>query len=122
VCDLEFIINGGGAAIATGMKGYLTIDFAGTIQQVTMLCDQSCTATVDLWKCTYANFAPPTHPAVGDKITSSTPPATSAAEKYQDSTLTSWTTAISAGDIIGYDVTANDNATYITVALKVLRS
>lgn len=122
MCDLEFVINGGGAAIATGMKGYLTVDFNCTIQQVTMLNDQSATATVDLWVCSYANFAPPTHPAVGDKITSSTPPSTTAALKSQNSTLSGWTTSIAAGSIIGYDVTANDNAQFITIAIKALRS
>lgn len=122
VCDLEFIVNGGGSVISTGMKGYLSVDFAGTIQQATLLADQSCTATVDIWACSYASFAPPTHPASADKITASAPPATSAAEKYQDATLTGWTKPFSAGTIFGFNVTANDNATLLTLALKVLRS
>lgn len=122
ICDLEFVINGGGVAITTGMKGYLTVDFACTIQQVTMLNDQSATAAVDLFVTTFASFAPPTHPAVGDKITSSTPPSTTAAEKSQNSTLSGWTTALAAGSIIGFNVNSNDNATFITIAIKALRS
>lgn len=121
VANVEFLINGGGAAIAAGVVGYLTIDFACTIQQATLLADQSCTAVVDIWKTSYASFAPPTHPASGDKITSSTPPTITAAEKSQDATLASWTTAISAGDILGFNVTSNDNATILTLALKVVR-
>src|SRR5437899_260373 len=61
LCDLEFIVNGGGSAIATGVAGYLMVDFAGTIQQATLLADVSTTSTVEIDTCTYANFAPPTH-------------------------------------------------------------
>lgn len=122
VGDIEFVINGGGALISTGMAGYLTIDFAGTIQQVTLLGDQSGSVVVDIWKTTYAAFAPPTHPAVGDTITASAPPTITTALKSQDATLTGWTTAFSAGDIFGFNVNSVSNITKLTLALKVRRA
>lgn len=122
VFGLQFVIDGGGGVIGTGVKGYLMVDFACTIAQVTMLADTSCTAVVDIWACAYSAFAPPTHPATGDKITSSDPPTITTALKSQDSTLTGWTKPIAANTVLGFNVTSNDNATRITIDLKVTRS
>lgn len=121
ICDIEFLFNGGGSAITTGIKGYLMIDFACTIQVATLLADRSCTAIVDIYATNYASFAPPTHPAVGDKITASDPPTITASLKTQDSSLSGWTTAVAAGTIFGFEVSANDNATLLTLALKCVR-
>lgn len=122
IAGLEFVIDGGGVAITSGMKGFLEVDFACTITQNTLLADVSCTAVVDIFLCTFSAFAPPTHPASGDKITSTHPPTITAALKSQDSTLTGWTTAVPAGSILGFNVNSNDNATRLTLALKALRS
>ncbi len=88
LATLTFVIDGGGAAIATGIKGDLEIPFACTINQVTLLADQSGSIVVDIWKDTYANY-PPTG---ADSITASAKPTISAAAKSQDATLTGWTT------------------------------
>lgn len=122
VGDIEFIFNGGGAVLPTGVAGYMTMDFAGTIQQVTMLADQTGSVVVDIWKTTFASYAPPTHPAVGDSITSAALPTISSAEKVQDSTLSGWTTAFSAGDIFAFNIQSVASITKLTLALKVLRS
>ena len=122
VVDIEFVIDGGGSALTTGIKGYLEVDFGCTINQVTLLADQSGSVEVDIWKTTYSAFAPPTHPAVGDSITASDVPTISTAEKYQDATLTGWTTTISAGDILAYNVVSATTITRVTVSLKVTRS
>ena len=50
IATLTFVIDGGGAAIATGIKGDLEIPFACTINQVTLLADQSGSIVVDIWK------------------------------------------------------------------------
>ena len=119
---IEFVIDGSGTAIATGMKGYLQVDFPCTIQSVTLLCDQTGSVEVDIWACSYANFAPPTHPATGDTITASDKPTISSGVKYTDSTLTGWTTSIAAGTILGFDVVSCTTCTRVTVVLKVVRA
>jgi len=118
VAAINFVIDGGGSAITTGEKGFIEIPFACTINQVTTLADQSGSIVVDIWKDTYANY-PPTD---ADSITASAPPTISAATKAQDSTLTGWTTSISAGDILGYNVDSATTVTRVTVALKVTRA
>ena len=112
---IEFIIDGGGTTITTGVKGYLEIPFACTINRATILADQSGSIVVDIWKDTYANYPP----VDGDSITASAPVTISSATKNQDSSLSGWTTSISAGDILGYNVDSISTCERVTVSLKV---
>lgn len=107
-------IDGGGSAITTGVKGDVEVPFACTINRATMLADQTGSIVIDVWKDTYANY-PPT---VADTITASAKPTISSAVKSQDSTLTGWTTAVTAGDTIRFNV---DSATTITRVTLILR-
>lgn len=118
VADLTFIIDGGGSAITTGQKGHLEIPFACTITRVTMLADQSGSIVVDIWKDTYANFPPDN----GDSITAAAPPTITTAQKSQDATLTGWTKAITAGDILAFNVDSCTTITRVTISLKVEKS
>jgi hypothetical protein len=114
--EIVFVIDGGGVTITTGTKGYLPIDFACTITQVTMVADQSGAAVVDIWKDTYANFPP----VNADSITASaTPTITASGVKSQDATLTGWTTSIAAGDVLGFNVDSVTSFTKLTITLKV---
>lgn len=118
---LPFIIDGGGAVIGTGEHGHLEVPFGCDVDRVTLLADQSGTIQVDIWKDTYANF-PPTD---ADSITASAVPALSSAQKYQDSTLTGWTTTVTAGDVLAYNVDTSPapaSVTRLLVSLKVTRS
>ena len=93
-------IDGGGSAITTGIKGYIEVPFAMTIDRATFLCDQSGSIVVDVWKDSYANY-PPTD---ADTITAAAPPTITTAVKSQDTTLTGWTTSVTAEDILGFNV------------------
>lgn len=68
---------------------------------------------IDIWKDTYANF-PPT---VADTITAAAKPTISAATKYSDTTLTGWTTAVTAGDVIKFHVDSTSTFTNINVVV-----
>ena len=111
------MIDGGGSAITTGIKGDLEIPWNATINRATVVCDQSGSIVVDLWKDTYANY-PAT---VADTITASAKPTISAATKAQDTTLTGWTKALSAGDVIRFNVDSASTVTRCTVSLKVTK-
>lgn len=115
---VPFIIDGGGSAITTGVKGFIEIPYAGTIQSVRLLADQSGSIVIDLWKDTYANY-PPT---VADTITASAKPTLSSATKAEDTTLTGWTTSVSAGDILGVNVDSAATVTRVTLSLVIRRS
>lgn len=119
---LEFVIDGADAVIETGLKGYLEVPFACTITAATLLADQSGSIVVDIFKSTYAAFDPPTTPGSGQKITASAPPTISAAKKSQNTTLTGWTTAITAGDILAFNVNSVTTIQRVTLSLKVTRT
>lgn len=116
---LNFTIDGGGAPIATGVKGDLICDFNGTIQNVTMVADQSGSCVVDVWKAAYTLDTPPT---VANTITASAKPTLSSHSTSKDSTLTGWTTSISAGDVIRFNVDSATTVQRVLVSIKVLKS
>ena len=119
---LEFVIDGGGSALTTGIKGYLEVPYACTITQASLLADQPGSVVVDVFRSTYSAFAPPTHPVSGDKLTASAPPTISSATKSQDATLTGWTTSLAAGDVLAFNVNSATTVTRVTCSLKVTRT
>ena len=116
--SINFVIDGGGSAITTGVKGDIEIGFDCIIRSCRVLPDQSGSIVVDIWKDTYANY-PPTD---ADTITSSTPPTVTATTKSEDTTLTSWTTTISAGDILRFNVDSVTTIERVTISLTVERT
>jgi hypothetical protein len=106
-----------GTVLSTGVMGDTQVPFACTITGVTVLGDQSGSAVVDIWKDTLANF-PPTD---ADTITASATPTLSSVTKYEDTTLTGWTTAITAGDVLRFNLDSVTSFTRLTIILKVKR-
>lgn len=115
VREICWMIDGGGEAITTGLKWGLPIPFGCAINSVTLGADQTGSVVVDIWKDGQANF-PPT---VADSITASAKPTLSSASTSVDTTLTGWTTSISAGDWLYFNVDSVSTITFLTVALKV---
>lgn len=116
--SITYVIDGGGSAIETGLKGFLRIPFACTIERATLLADQSGSIVIDIWKDTYANFPPDNT----DSITDSTPPTITTDTDSEDDTLTDWTVAISAGDILAFNVDSVTTIERVTLALKVTKT
>lgn len=113
-----YVIDGGGVAITTGIKGNLEIPFSCTIHRATLLADQSGSIVVNIWKTPYASY-PPT---VADKITASAPPTITASDKSQDTTLTGWTTTITSGDTLRFNVDSVSAITRVTLSLQVTKT
>lgn len=108
----------GGSALTVGTKGYISIPFACTITGWRLLLDASSTTTLDVWKDTYANY-PPTD---ADRIAGTEKPATSAAIKAEATSLSSWTTAVAAGDVLGVEVEANSAAKFAELTMLYSRT
>lgn len=115
--NINIIIDGSTQTITTGIKLDVVVPFACTITGWTLLADQSGSIVVDIWKDTYANY-PPT---IADVITASAKPTISTATKAQSSTLTGWTTSISAGDVLRINVNSVTTITRVTLILDVAR-
>lgn len=104
---VRITIDGGGSAIAANSTTWAQVPYSGTIVSWTLLADVSGSITLDVWKDTYTNY-PPT---VADTITASAKPLISSATKNTSSTLTGWTTTVTAGDVLKFNV---DSCTTIT--------
>jgi len=113
--SIGLTIDGGASVITTGVKGYVEIPFACTIQAVTLLANVSGSIVIDIWKDTYVNYPP----VVGDTIVASAKPTISSAIKSKDTTLTGWNTAIAAGDILGFNVDSVTTITKVILQLKI---
>lgn len=115
---IPFIIDGGGAQITTGNKGYLEVPFDCTVISARLFADRtdgSC--VIDIWKGTYASL-----PTVANSICASAKPTLSAAQKSQDTTLTGWTKSLSTNDILAFNVDSATILARVTVSLMVSRN
>jgi len=112
-------IDGGGEAItATSSneeRGIYRVPFNCTIKSATLLADASGSIVIDIWKDSYANY-PPTD---GDSITASAPPTLSSAAKSEDTSLTGWTTNLSVGDVLFFNVDSASTVKKVVLLLKV---
>jgi hypothetical protein len=115
---IEVVLDNAGSALNTGVALDLEIPFDCTINGVTMLADQSGSVVIDIWKDTYANY-PPTD---ADSITASAVPTITTATKSQDNTLTGWTTSLSEGDTLRFNVDSVTTITRVTLSLDVTKS
>lgn len=119
VGSIGLTVDGAGAVVSTGVKGCVEIPFSGTITRATLIADQSGTATVDVWLDTYANYKPDNDDSICDAGTCLA--LAGPAIKAQDSTLTNWTTTVTAGDIACLQVDAAATVTWLALSLKVIK-
>ena len=56
--NVGIVLDGGGTAISTGLKGFRPVDFNGTIMGWTILTDQTGSIAFDIWKAPVTNFPP----------------------------------------------------------------
>ena len=115
---IAITFDGGGSALVVGTTEDVYIPFAGTIQEAIILADQAGSVVVDVWKTTYA-AAPPT---VAGTICAAAKPTLASAEKSRDTTLTGWTTALAAGDVLRFNVDSSSTLLRATVMLKVKKT
>lgn len=117
--NIIFAIDGGGNAITTGAKHFVTVPFDCTITGWTILADVSGSIVIDVWKDTYANHIP----TVADSIAGSEKPTITTATKGQDLTLTTWTSVtVTAGDIIRFNVDSATTVTLVHLAIHVTKT
>jgi hypothetical protein len=115
---IAVVLNGGGSALLDGAIVCTEVSFDATITEARLLADQSGSVKVDWWKDTYANY-PPTS---ADTITASATPEISSDTQDTDSTLSGWTTSITAEDVLCATIEGNATAIeQVTAILKVAR-
>lgn len=111
------VIGDGVNVITTNQSATIIMPFAMTITGWTIVeCSDtpvSSSIVVGVWKNTYANY-PPT---VADTIAGSEKPTLSTGTTGQDLTLTTWTTTVTTGDIIKFNVESVTSAKRIAITV-----
>jgi hypothetical protein len=109
--DIEFIIDGGGVAITTGVKGFIRIPWPATVVNWEMAADQTGSIAVDILR---ANAAIPVTSIVGG----GNKPTLTAAQFANATAPSGWTsTSLVSNDWIGFSVTSAATMTRVTVDL-----
>lgn len=110
-----YIIDGGGVAITTGLKGFLVFTYTATITSWAIISDASGSISVDVWK---ANGS---IPVIGNSITGGNPPLLSSAQYSGLVTPTGWSTvSIIPGDVMGFNVSSTGGVIQrVTIALQI---
>lgn len=106
-------VDGGGSAITTGIKGYVQCPISGTIDQWTVLADQAGDIEFDVFLDAFASYPSTT------SIVAAAPPELTAADSATDSTLTGWTTSVTAGDVFGFEVISAATIERVTLQIQV---
>lgn len=115
---IEFVIDGGGSVISTGLKGFLEVPWKCTIKAARIVSDPDGDIVVDIWRDTFSGFPP----ASGDSITGSNPPELGGSDHAEDETLSGWDVDLLAGDWLAYNVDSVSDCVVVTVSLTVTRN
>jgi hypothetical protein len=107
--------DGQGGFITTGLTRYFVAPYNATITGWSIVAEgTNPTCTIDVWKIASGTALP----TVANTITASAIPALSTGNVIRSSTLTGWTTAITAGDILAFNIDAAANALTIKINLE----
>lgn len=112
---VTYVVDNSGSAITAGDStiASVPVEVTGTITKAVLLADVSGSAVVDVRKSTYSGF-----PTVSS-IAASAKPTLSASQKSQDTTLTGWTTSVTAGDVLQFRVDSASTVTRLTLVLTI---
>ena len=114
-------IDGAGAVIATGVKGSVQVDFAGTIVGWSIEADQSGSISIEVDKHSGTQTAPVVPSTTGDKISASAPVALASQQALGvgPTGVSTWTTAVAQWDSIGFNVVSATTVTRVTLYLRI---
>lgn len=109
----SFVSSDGVTALTAGATSYFTIPYTCTISAWNIVVDAG-TATVDIWKIATGT----SKPTGANTITASATPAIAANTAVRSTTLTGWTTAVAANDIIGINLEVVATATFVNLTVE----
>jgi len=106
----------GATALSAAATACVPTYFAGTIQGVEIIGDVSGSATIDVKTVAHTSW---TGTASASSIAASDIPALSTAARYTDTTLTGWTTSLTAGTDVCFVMTSPTTVAGLSITLKV---
>lgn len=113
-----FTIGDGSATLTTGQKGYVRMPYRGTITGWSIqAAGSSPTCTIDVWKVSSGTALP----TVSNTIMG-TKPALATGNAIASINLLNWNPKINANDIVGFNLDAVANATFINFVITYTKS
>lgn len=113
VLEIGVTIDGAGAVITTGSKGFRSIPSAATILGWRLMADQAGSVVMGVKRCAWAGF-----PATAT-ITGGDNPALDSQQAAADGTIAGWAANLSAGDVLEFEVLSAATITRVTLFLKI---
>jgi hypothetical protein len=110
---ISITIGDGVYQINSGIKHQVVIPYDCILTEVYLVSSVSGSMVIDIWKAPFADY-PPTN---ADSITSATPPTLVTETTYSDTTLSSWTTTIDAGDYLFFNVDSCTTCNLVNISL-----
>lgn len=107
-------VDGSGAVLTTGPKGFKSFPVAGTIIRWRLMADQGGSVEFDVFKDAYVSFPSTT------SIVAAAPPAIVSDTNAEDTTLTGWDTTVNAGDVFAFEITSITTIQRVTLELTIL--
>lgn len=115
--SVTFIVDGAGSTIQPGVAGSVPIPFGCVITSWTLVANTTGSIVLDIWKVPLLSYPP----SAADSITAGAKPTISSGAKATSSTLTGWTTAVSAGDVLAFNVDSATAIGRVTLSLSLAR-
>ena len=115
---VSYVVDGCDIIITPGLKGSISLPFNATINSWTLVASPAGSITMDIWKTDFTGF--PSNS--GNSITGSAKPSILNGLKASSSSLDAWNTAITAGDILTFNVDYAVAVTLASLTLKITRS
>jgi len=115
---INFVVDAGSSPMSYGVKGDMTLDVTGKIESWTLIGDQDGQVQFDIKKTDYANF--PTFSSIcgTEKPTLGNINAGTSERINKNTTLSTWNTALVAGDILQFEIVYALNIQRCVVSMK----
>ena len=115
---INFVVDAGSSPMSPGIKGDMTLDVSGKIESWTLIGDQDSQVQFDIKKVDYANFPNFASICGTEKPTLGDIGAGTTQRINQDTSLTTWNTALNAGDILQFEIVYAINIQRCVVSMK----
>jgi len=114
VLEIGVTIDGAGAVITAGSKGFRSIPSAAAILGWRLMADQAGSVVMGVKRCAWADF-----PATAT-ITGGDNPALDSQQAAADDTIAGWAANLSAGDVLEFEVLSAATITRVTLFLTIM--
>tara|TARA_S200000501_G_scaffold186473_1_gene175318 strand:- start:4936 stop:5661 length:726 start_codon:yes stop_codon:yes gene_type:complete len=115
---INFVVDAGSAPMSSGIKGDMTLDVTGKIESWTIISDQEGQIQFDIGKVDFANFPNFSSICGSERPTLGNISSGTKQRINRNTTISTWNTALNAGDILQFEIVYALNIQRCVVSLK----